>query len=131
MAPCAAGVNVHNSCYAVALAKQSHRWAPRPEEEKLYLRDRRLKYFEEVQKERSIKKYESGLPARRTGENANSVLTNVFRQETSDGQPLMTRVMRGEFYERPAPPHQTRLNFVELNKRHVRNASRIAAMDGT
>ncbi|EKF33104.1 hypothetical protein MOQ_003035 [Trypanosoma cruzi marinkellei] len=52
------------------------------------------------------------------------VLQNPYRQLLLRGEPVMTRIMRGEFYE-PERNETKAKNFSQANKRHVRIASNI------
>jgi hypothetical protein len=57
------------------------------------------------------------------------MINNAYRQQlTHDGVPLMTRVMRGEYYHDEAKPKAPRNDFVELNKRQIRAASAATRM---
>lgn len=52
------------------------------------------------------------------------VLQNKYRQELLRGEPIMTRVMRGEFFEGTQEKAKKK-DFCQANKRHVSVASRI------
>ncbi|ESL06004.1 hypothetical protein TRSC58_06328 [Trypanosoma rangeli SC58] len=52
------------------------------------------------------------------------VLHNPYRQHLLRGEPVMTRIMHGEFYE-PQRNEQKAMSFQQANKRHVWVASRI------
>ncbi|RNF09135.1 uncharacterized protein TraAM80_02394 [Trypanosoma rangeli] len=52
------------------------------------------------------------------------VLHNPYRQQLLRGEPVMTRIMHGEFYE-PQRNEQNTINFSQANKRHVQVASSI------
>ncbi|KAH9598788.1 hypothetical protein LSM04_001509 [Trypanosoma melophagium] len=52
------------------------------------------------------------------------VLQNPYRQQLLRGEPVMTRIMQGEFYC-PQPRKSKTRNFCQANKRHVHVASDI------
>ncbi|RNF09771.1 uncharacterized protein Tco025E_06937 [Trypanosoma conorhini] len=52
------------------------------------------------------------------------VLQNPYRQQLLRGEPVMTRIMHGEFYE-PQRSERRVTNFPQANKRHVWAASSI------
>jgi hypothetical protein len=57
------------------------------------------------------------------------MINNNSRQQlTHDNVPLMTRVMRGEYYQGTPSRRSVRNNFLELNRKHVRAASAVSKM---
>ncbi|AAZ10551.1 uncharacterized protein TEOVI_000793500 [Trypanosoma equiperdum] len=58
------------------------------------------------------------------------VLHNSYRQQLLHGEPVMTRIMRGEFYETKPPP-QRKKKVWAAGKRHVRMTSEVNRLMNT
>lgn len=57
------------------------------------------------------------------------IVSNPSRQQLSGKTPLMTRIMRGDFYEEHSNiPKAPRKDFVSLNRVHVRAASAVSRL---
>jgi hypothetical protein len=72
----------------------------------------------------SVHRHEQLLPLKRSNDSAAQVVSNVHRQEYAQGQPLMSRLLRGEFYA--SGPHRQKPqspDFVAINRGHVRVSS--------
>jgi hypothetical protein len=68
------------------------------------------------------------LPGTATRVNGEWMINNTARQQLcKNGQPIMTRIMHGDFYYQDPPKRPSKLDYVTMNKVHLRAASAAAS----